>query len=112
MESRTHQDRVTESVRDHIHKHLPYEVKGYIGDKIRDSLKEVREFHWKDDALLTETWAYELEFSLEGEVLVLQKSFSLDQIVTATRGFMVPYSEILCCLLLTDNEVAVLATAI
>lgn len=111
-----HRDQVTKNVRDQIRRHLPSELNGPVGDSIGNALVEVREYHWKDAAVDTETWAYELQFDLEGEPLVLRKQFTLDRIVTDKKlndgTYAIPYSNILGCLILTDDEVAVLATAL
>src|SRR5210317_327011 len=74
-------EQVTNAVRDQIHGHLPKSVAGPVGDRIRDSLEEVREFHWKDLEESQETWAYELRFNVEGEKLCIRKQFTLDKIV-------------------------------
>lgn len=111
-----HREQVTNAVREQIHRHLPACVQGPIGDRIRDALEEVREYHWKDHEKIQETWAYELKFNVDGEKMCIRKQFTLDRIVTdklANDGsYAIPYSNILATLLLTEEEALVLATAL
>lgn len=112
----SHAKQVTDAIRKQIHRHLPRDVQGKVGDKIAACLDEVREYHWREDAKRQEHWGYELVFKIEGDTVVFHKQFTLDRIVTDTAladgSYAIPYSNILGCLVLTDTEVLTLATAL